>query len=99
MAASVPRQLKGQEADAGGNQQTADDRGLGVLDRRAELQADRDDHASEQDREQDVRDAGQPGQAGYLGQRVASCPAEHRQGHPVIGEDRVSQADAGRRRE
>jgi hypothetical protein len=53
----VSGQFEDDEANARGDQQTADDRVLGALDGRAELQADRDDHTAQHDREQNVRDA------------------------------------------
>jgi hypothetical protein len=96
---TVTGQLEHQEADAGGDQDAPDDRVLGVLDGRAELQPDRDDHRPEGDRHEHVRDPGQPGQARDPRQRITAGATEHRERDPVVGQDRVTEPDARRRGE
>jgi hypothetical protein len=46
MAMSVTGELEDQEAEAGGDQQPADDGALGMFDRGAKLQTDGDDRAA-----------------------------------------------------
>jgi hypothetical protein len=46
MTMSVTGELENQEADAGGDQQPADDGALGMFDRGAKLQTDGDDRAA-----------------------------------------------------
>jgi hypothetical protein len=60
MSMAVPGQLQEHERHSRGDQHGADDRVLGALDRRAELEAHGDDHATQDDRYDHV---GHPGQA------------------------------------
>ena len=52
--------------------------------------------AAEDDRDEHVRDPGQAREPGDPRERIAAGPAEHRQRDPVIGQDRVTEPDAGR---
>jgi hypothetical protein len=94
---SVPGQLQCREAEAGEDQDGADDGVLRALDRGAELQADGDDDGAEGDRDENVRDAREPRQPGNAGERVAAGAPDDRERHPVVGEDGVPEADAGGR--
>ena len=87
------------EAEPGRDQNRPDDRVLRALRPRAELQPDGDDDRAEHDRDEHVRDPCQAGQPGDPRQRVAAGAAEHRQRHPVVGQDRVPEPDARRSRE
>ncbi len=95
VSVTVAEQVEGEEADAGGDEQAADDGVLGALHRRAELQPDHHDHRPEDDRHQHVGHAGQAGQARHLAQGIPAGPAEHRERRPVVGQDGVPEPDAG----
>jgi hypothetical protein len=71
----VAGELERREPHAGEDQDDADDRVLGALDRRAELEADRDDDRAEQQRDQDMRDAGQERESRHPPERVVPGPA------------------------
>jgi hypothetical protein len=92
---AVPGRLQHQEGQAGGDQQRADDRVLGVLDGRAKLQSDHDDQRAKHHRHEHVRNPGQSREPRELRQRVAAGAADHGQRHPVVGQDRVAEAHAG----
>jgi hypothetical protein len=93
---AVTGQLQHGEAQTGGDENAAHDRVLGILDGRAELQSHGDDHTTQHDRDQYMGRPGQAGQPGYPGQRVAPGPAQHGQRHPVVRQDGVAEAHAGR---
>src|SRR5450755_3156412 len=93
---TAPGQLHNHESRSGGDQQTADDRVLGALHSGLELQTDHDDQGSEHDREHHVSDPGQTRQSRDLGERITAGTGHHRQRHPVVGQDRVAEPDAGR---
>ena len=93
---TVTGQFEHEEADPGGDQDAADHRVLRVLDRRAQLQSDHDDHAAEPDRDQHVRDSGQSRKACDPRERVAARAAKHSERHPVVGQDRVPESDTRR---
>ena len=93
---AVTGQLEHEEADPGGDQDAADDRVLRVLDRRAELQPDHDDHGAKPDRDQHVRQSSQAGQAGDPRERVPPRAAQHSERDPVVGQNRVPEADTRR---
>jgi len=63
------------------------------------LQADGDDYGSEQDRDEDVGDAGEAGESRYSCQWVAARAAEHGERNPMIGQDGMAEADASGGRE
>ena len=93
---AVTGQLEHEEADPGGDQDAADDRVLRVLDRRAELQPDNDDHGTKPDRNQHVRHPSQPGQAGDPRKRITTRAAKHSERHPMVGQDRMPESDTRR---
>lgn len=65
VAVAPPTELQEDEADPGRDQETPYDRALGALDGRPELEPDGDDHPAENDRDQDMRDARQAGEASH----------------------------------
>ena len=93
---AVTGRFEHEKADPGGDQDAADDRVLRVLDRRAELQPDQDDQGTQRDRDQYVRQPSQAGQASDPRERVTPRAAEHCERHPVVGQNRVPEADTRR---
>ena len=91
---SVPAELQSREANAGEDQQAADHRVLCALHRGAKLESDGHDHAAEQERDEHVRDAGDPRQSRDPREAIAARASDDRQRDPVIGQDRVTEADA-----
>jgi hypothetical protein len=90
---AVAGQLQDGEPEAGGDQDRAHNRVLGTLDSRTKLESDGDDHAAQHDRDQDMGHPGQAGEPGHAGERIASGASQDGQRHPVVGQDRVPEAD------
>jgi hypothetical protein len=79
MPLSPTHQFEHRERQGGCDQYDADDRVLGVLDRRAKLKPDDDDYAAQDRRNEYMRDAGQAGEPGDAGERAA-CASRPRAG-------------------
>ena len=92
----TPGQLDDREAGGGREQNHPDDRVLGTLDLRTELQTDDDDHRAQHDRDEHMGDAREPGEPRDAPGRVAPRAPQHCQRQPVVGKDRVAEADPGR---
>jgi hypothetical protein len=95
VAVTATPKLEDDESDASDEQNRTDDRVLGVLDARAELQSDHDEHGAERKRDEHVRDPGKAGEASDTPERVALSPCHHRKWNPVVGHDRVAETDPG----
>jgi hypothetical protein len=96
---AVAGELEHKESDPGRDQDAADDRVLGVLNRRAKLQPDHDDHRTETDRDEHVRHAGETREARDSRKGVPARAAEDGEWHPVIRQDRVPESNSRRRGE
>jgi uncharacterized protein (TIGR00369 family) len=88
-------QFQDQEDGAGRDQDAADDE-VGVTgDGGAELQPDQDHHPADQQGHHDVSDGGGQRQARHPARAVVAGAGQDRQRQPVVGHDRVPEADAG----
>ncbi|HVU74572.1 MAG TPA: hypothetical protein VHE83_16540 [Mycobacteriales bacterium] len=94
---TTPGELCDGEREARDQEQASDDKVFVSLDRAAELQADGDEDAAQQDRQQDVGDAGQQREPHDAARRVAARAREHCQRSPVIRQHRMTESDPGRR--
>lgn len=99
VAVPATGELEPGEDETGEDQDQADDPVLGVFDRGSKLQADDDDDGAEDERDEDVCDAGEGGEPGDASRWIPLNPADNGEWHPVIGQDRVSESDAGCRGE
>jgi hypothetical protein len=93
---TVPGRLERQEHRAGGQEQTAHDQVLMVLHRGSELESDPHDERPENEGERNVCCAREQRQPRHTCVRIAPGPGENGERRPVVGEDRVTEADSGR---
>ena len=78
VAVPATGELEPGEDETGEDQDRADDRVLGVFDRGSKLQADDDDDGTEDERDEDVCDAGEGGEPGDLPRFGAKAAAKRK---------------------
>lgn len=93
MRVTVTGQTPDEKADAGEDEHAADDVSLLGLDLSLELEPDDGDHATERDRGQHVAPCGKEGRPGETRHAPFLSPGDHRQRDPVVGQDRMHDAD------
>ena len=88
----VSGQTPEEKADAGQDQDAADDVALLGLDLLLEAEPDESDHSGEDQRCEDVAGSGQGADPGYPEKAPALGAADDREGHPVVGKDGMNEA-------
>ena len=96
---SAPRDLQHQQCHPRRHEHPADRQVRMPRHRFAQAQPDGHQRRADHHRHQHVRHRGGQGQARHAAERVAAGTGQQGQRHPVVGQDRVADADAGRGQE
>ena len=91
----MTRETPDEEREAGDDQDAADDVSLLCLDLLLELEADEGDDSAQNDGGEHMSKGGKAADLGHANERPPFGAADHREGHPVIRQHGMHDADHG----